>query len=80
MKLQQLIKRIWARNKINKNLENGNLKIAERRVIRAILGPNVTGDGEGLKSKKELEVILLGENLVKHIKALRLEWLGHIMR
>lgn len=65
---------------INKK-EEEDLKITERKIIRMITGPNVTGEGERrLKTNKEIEEILGGENIVRYIKTQRLNWAGHIMR
>lgn len=65
---------------INKK-EEEDLKIVERKVMRAILGPNVTRDGEvRLRRNKEIEEELGGENITRHIKVQRLRWAGHIMR
>lgn len=44
-----------------------NIKIFERKMLRSILGPIVTRDGERLlKLNKELEEELGEENIVKH--------------
>lgn len=65
---------------INKK-EEDDLKIIERKIMRTILGPNTTEDGERrLKKNKEIEEELGGENIVRYIKAQRLNWAGHIMR
>lgn len=65
---------------INKS-EEECLNRLERKIMRSILGPNITAEGERrLKRNAEIEEELNGENIVRHIKALRLEWVGHIMR
>lgn len=61
--------------------EEEDLKIMERRIMRTILGPNITEDGEvRMKRNREIEQELGGENIVRCFKANRLQWAGHIMR
>lgn len=63
---------------INKK-EEENLKIIERKIMRIILGPNITREGEiRLRKNKEIEEELGGENIARFIKTQRLRWAGHI--
>lgn len=57
---------------VNKR-EEERLNILKSKILRSILGPNITRDGKiWLKLNKELEEELGGKNIVIHIKALRI--------
>src|SRR3978361_529536 len=62
-----------------KNKED--LRIAERKIMRAILGPIKTGDNE-YRSRMNHELLqeMGGVDIVKKIKEQRVKWLGHIWR
>lgn len=58
-----------------------DLRIVERKIMRSILGPQRTIDGETkMRTNKEIEQEMGGENIARYIKSRRLEWAGHIMR
>src|SRR3978361_1936150 len=58
-----------------------DLRIAERKIMRAILGPIKTGDNE-YRSRMNHELLqeMGGVDIVKKIKEQRVKWLGHIWR
>jgi len=54
------------------------LTIFERRIMRKIFGPTRTDDGYwSIKSNKEINEILKGQNIIGFIKKQALNWLGH---
>jgi len=57
------------------------LLVFERRILRKIFGPTRKANGEWrLKTNEELENAIGYENIVRHMKSIRLSWLGHVER
>jgi hypothetical protein len=57
------------------------LLVFERKIIRRIYGATV--DPNGLRKRRtneEINILLKQRNIVRHIKAQRLAWLGHLER
>ena len=53
----------------------------ERRIMRKIFGPTRTADGSWrIKTDREINYILKGQNIIGFIKKQRLNWLGHVER
>lgn len=61
--------------------EEEDLRIVERKILRAILGPVKVSDNE-YRSRMNHEIIeeLMGEDVVVKIKKQRVKWLGHLWR
>jgi hypothetical protein len=60
--------------------EMNAFRIFERKIVRRICGPINEGESWRIRTSKEIEDILEGEDIVKFIKYLRLRWCGHIER
>ena len=57
------------------------LSIFERAILRRIFDPNKNSDGMcRIKTNNELNELINKENIINHIKSLRLGWFGHINR
>lgn len=56
------------------------LRRFERRVLRRICGPVIENGVWRMRSNEELNTIMKGEDIVKFIKSLRIQWLGHVER
>lgn len=56
------------------------LRIFERKILRTIAGPKKEGDMWRILFNHELEKIIEGQNIIRHIKAQRIRWLGHVER
>jgi hypothetical protein len=54
------------------------LHVFERKVLRRIYGPVREGERWRIRSNRELEEILRGEDIVKFVKSQWLAWLGHV--
>jgi len=53
--------------------------VFERRSLRRIFGPTHKTNGEWRqKTNEELENLIDHENIVRHIKSKRLNWVGHV--
>jgi hypothetical protein len=62
-------------------MDEDKLERCERRIIRAITGPNRYEDGTlAIKTNKEIQELMEGRTITKQIKTSRLRWLGHIYR
>lgn len=58
-----------------------NLRIAERKVMRTILGPIKINENEfRIRNNREINEELNGKDIVNKIKQQRLRWLGHVYR
>jgi hypothetical protein len=60
--------------------DENSLSVFERKVVRMIYGPVREGERWRIRSNRELEEILRGEDIVKFVKSQRLAWLGHVER
>lgn len=61
--------------------EEERLRIAERKIMRTILGPvRVTDKEYRIRTNLEIEQELKGDDIVGKIKEQRLRWLGHVWR
>ena len=56
------------------------LIIFERKIFRRIYGPKYENGEWKSQTKRELEEMSKGENIVKWIKEQRISWLGHLER
>jgi hypothetical protein len=56
------------------------LCVFERKVLRRIYGPVREGERWRIRSNRELEEILRGEDIMRFVKSRRLAWLGHMER
>jgi hypothetical protein len=56
------------------------LRVFERKVVRRVYGPVREDERWRIRSNRELEDILRGEDIVKFVKSQRLAWLGHVER
>jgi hypothetical protein len=56
------------------------LRVFERKVVRGIYGPVREGERWRIRSNREPEEFLRGEDIVKFVKSQRLAWLGHVER
>jgi hypothetical protein len=54
--------------------------IFERKTFRRIYGPKYEDEEWKIRTKRELEELNKGENIVKWIKGQRISWLGHVER
>ncbi|KAI5637686.1 hypothetical protein NE865_08080 [Phthorimaea operculella] len=61
--------------------EEEKLLVAERKILRKILGPVKNEDGIWrIRKNKEIEDIVREPNIIGESKAARLRWLGHVER
>jgi hypothetical protein len=60
--------------------DENSLRVFERKVVRRIYGPVTEGERWRIRSNRELEEILRGEDFVKFVKSQRRAWLGHVER
>jgi len=56
------------------------LLIFERKILRKISGPTRENQLWRIKTNDELDKLIKHQNIINHIKALRLSWFGHIQR
>ncbi|KAJ3637599.1 hypothetical protein MTP99_001044 [Tenebrio molitor] len=62
-------------------IDEENLGIFERKVLRKIAGPRRTEEGEyRTLMNHEIRDIIEGEDIVGFVKAQRLRWFGHVQR
>jgi hypothetical protein len=54
--------------------------VFERKIFRRIYGPKYENGEWKIRTKRELEEMSKGENIVKWIKGQRTSWLGHLER
>jgi hypothetical protein len=60
--------------------DENDLHVFERKVVRRIYSPVRERERWRIRSNRELEEILGGEDVVKFVKSRRLTWLGHVER
>jgi hypothetical protein len=56
------------------------LLIFERKFLRKIFGPTRENQLWRIKTNDELDKLIKHQNIINHIKALRLSWFGHVQR
>jgi hypothetical protein len=56
------------------------LSVFERKILRKIFGPTRENQLWRIKTNNELDKLIKHQNIINHIKALRLSWLGHVQR
>jgi hypothetical protein len=56
------------------------LPVFEKKVVRRIYGPVREGERWRIRSNREVQEILRGEDIVKFLKSQRLAWLGDVER
>jgi len=54
--------------------------IFEGKILRKIFGPTRENQLWRIKTNDELDKVIKHQNIINHIKALRLSWFGHIQR
>jgi hypothetical protein len=54
--------------------------VFERKIFRRIYGPKYVNGEWKIRTKRELEEMSKGGNIVKWIKGQRISWLGHLER
>jgi len=54
--------------------------IFEWKILRKIFGPTRENQLWRIKTNDELDKLIKHQNIINHIKALRLSWFGHIQR
>jgi hypothetical protein len=60
--------------------DENTLRIFERKVLRKIYGPVLENGEFRIHYNGELNELTKGENIVRFVKAQRLQWLGHVER
>jgi hypothetical protein len=60
--------------------DENDLRVFERKAVRRIYGPVREGEWWRIRSNRELEEILGGEDSVKFVKSRRLAWSGLVER
>lgn len=63
---------------VNKDISA--LRIFERRILRRIFGPVKEGNMYRIRNNSEINELIGGQDLVRHIKSARIRWLGHVSR
>jgi hypothetical protein len=56
------------------------LLVFERKILRKIFGPTRENQLWRIKTNNELDKLIKHQNIINHIKALRLIWFGHVER
>jgi len=56
------------------------LLIFKRKILRKIFGPTRENQLWSIKTNDELDKLIKHQNIINHIKALRLSWFGHVQR
>jgi hypothetical protein len=60
--------------------EENNLRIFERQILRKIFGPVNIDNIWRIRNNIEIDKLIEGADIVRFIKAQRIDWLGHIQR
>jgi hypothetical protein len=60
--------------------EENNLRIFERQILRKIFGPVNIDNIWRRRNNVEVDKLIEGADIVRFIKAQRIQWLGHIQR
>ena len=66
----------WTLTKEDQN----TLRKFERKIMRKIYGPMMENGEWRIRYNEEINQIIKGRDIVKFIKSLRLQWLGHLER
>ena len=61
---------------VNKDIST--LRIFERRILRQIFGPVKEGIMYRIRNNSEINELIGGQDLLRHIKSARIRWLGHV--
>jgi hypothetical protein len=56
------------------------LLVSERNILRRISGPTKENQISRVKTNEELHKLVKHKNIINHIKAQRLSWLGHVQK
>jgi hypothetical protein len=56
------------------------LLVFERKILRKIFGATRENQLWRIKTNNELDKLIKHQNIISHIKALRLSWFGHVQR
>jgi hypothetical protein len=64
----------------SKTKDENNLCIFERQILRKIFGPVNIDNIWRIRNNMEIDILTEGADSVRHIKAQRIKWLGHIQR
>jgi hypothetical protein len=56
------------------------LLVFERKIIRKIFGPTRENQLWRIKTNNETDKLINHQNIISHIKALRLSWFGHVQK
>jgi hypothetical protein len=54
--------------------------VFERKTLRKVFGPTRENQLWRTKTNDELDKLIKYQNIINHIKALRLSWFGHVQR
>jgi hypothetical protein len=60
--------------------DENNLRIFERQILRKISGPVNIDNIWRIRNNMEIDKLIEGADILRFIKAQRINWLGHIQR
>jgi len=63
-----------------KRIFDHKLLIFERKILWKVFGPTRENQLWRIKTNDELDKLMKHQNIINHIKALRLSWFGHVKR
>ena len=70
----------WTRLLVSTRWSHSTLLIFERKIQWKIFGPTRENQLWRIKTNDELDKLIKHQNIINHIKAIRLSWFGHIQR
>ena len=60
--------------------DDNSLRIFDRQILRKIFGPVNIDNVWRIRNNMEIDKLIEGADIVRFMKAQRIEWLGHIQR